>query len=140
VKLRWIFAILVTLGASIGQAQKSSEVSSAHKVMLYAAVGRMSWYEVDVERATLLKRGSLNLPANVQEGSPHPSMDSTGRILVAANQMSLSVRDGNRVSIMPASLAVFRVHDDGKLDFVRKYDVEVAPDRPLFWMGLVSLP
>jgi len=29
---------------------------------------------------------------------------------------------------------------DGKLDFVRKYDVEASNSRSLFWMGLVSLP
>jgi len=39
---------------------------------------------------------------------------------------------------VPASLAVFRIGDDGKLGFVRKYDVDVG-DRTLFWMGMVQL-
>ncbi|MDQ2899090.1 MAG: lactonase family protein, partial [Acidobacteriota bacterium] len=41
--------------------------------------------------------------------------DPSGRILVAANQMRSVVRDGNTVSAVPASLAVFRVGGDGKL-------------------------
>jgi 6-phosphogluconolactonase len=40
---------------------------------------------------------------------------------------------------VPASLAVFRVRTDGKLDFVRKYDVETDRGKNLFWMGLVSV-
>jgi 6-phosphogluconolactonase (cycloisomerase 2 family) len=68
------------------------------------------------------------------------AVDSSGQVLVAANQMSLTVRDGDSVRVVPASLAVFRIRSDGKLDFVRKYDVELGPGRSLFWMGLVSLP
>lgn len=44
------------------------------KVALYAAVGpELTQYDVDVGAATLTKRGSLTLPANVQEATPHPS-------------------------------------------------------------------
>ena len=68
------------------------------------------------------------------------AIDSSGLILVAANQMSLSVRDGNNVRIVPAGLAVFWIRADGTLNFVRKYDVEFGPGRNRFWMGLVSLP
>jgi hypothetical protein len=41
---------------------------------------------------------------------------------------------------VPAGLSVFRVQGDGKLDFVRKYDVATDGRRSLFWMGIVSLP
>jgi 6-phosphogluconolactonase len=50
------------------------------------------------------------------------------------------VRDGDHINTLPASLAVYRVRDDGRLDFARKYDIETADARSLFWMGLVSLP
>jgi hypothetical protein len=40
--------------------------------------------------------------------------------------------------MVPASLAMFRIRDDGKLDFVRKYDVDVG-DKTMFWMGMVRL-
>jgi 6-phosphogluconolactonase len=67
------------------------------------------------------------------------ALDATGRILIAANMMPMSVRDGNAVKTIPASLAVFRVGDDGKLEFVRKYDIDVGT-RNIFWMGITSLP
>jgi 6-phosphogluconolactonase (cycloisomerase 2 family) len=67
------------------------------------------------------------------------ALDPSGRILVAANMMELPVRDAKGVSVVPASLAVFRVRGDGKLDFVRKYDVAVG-SRNMFWMGITALP
>jgi 6-phosphogluconolactonase len=33
---------------------------------------------------------------------------------------------------------VFRIGDDGKLAFVRKYDVDVG-NNTMFWMGMVQL-
>jgi hypothetical protein len=65
-------------------------------------------------------------------------IDPSGRMLVAAHIMALSVRDGAAIRTVPASLAVFRIGDDGKLDFVRKYDVDVG-DKTMFWMGMVRL-
>ena len=50
--------------------------------------------------------------------------------------MGLSVKDGGSIREVPAGLSVFRIGGDGKLDFVRKYDVEVG-DRQMFWMGIV---
>jgi 6-phosphogluconolactonase (cycloisomerase 2 family) len=67
------------------------------------------------------------------------ALDPTGRILVAANQLPLMLGNGvNRVAV-PPNLAVFRVRDDGKLDFVRKYDVQTYDGKTLLWMGLVQL-
>jgi 6-phosphogluconolactonase len=68
------------------------------------------------------------------------ALDASGRMLVAGNQTALSVREGQSVKIVPAGLSTFRVRNDGRLDFVRKYDVETSASRSLFWMGLVSLP
>jgi len=90
-----------------------------------------------------LDTGEPTLIQNIDTRGMHPrtfAVDSSGHILVAANQVSLSVRDGNNVRIVPAGLAVFRIRADGTLNFVRKYDVELGPGRSLFWMGLVSLP
>jgi 6-phosphogluconolactonase len=67
------------------------------------------------------------------------ALDPSGRILVAGNMMQLAVRDKDGVSTVPASLAVFRVRNDGKLEFARKYDLNVG-SRNLFWMGIVPLP
>jgi len=54
------------------------------------------------------------------------SIDASGRILVAASIVAMDVRDGDNVRHVPAALTVFRVGEDGKLTFARKYDVEVG--------------
>ena len=87
--------------------------------------------------------GEPILIQNMDTRGIHPrtfALDSTGRILVVANQMSLSVREGSHVKTVPPSLAVFLVGADGKLDFKRNYNVEMAAGRSLFWTGIVSLP
>lgn len=65
-------------------------------------------------------------------------IDPSGRMLVAAHIMAMPVSVGAAIHTVPASLAVFRIDDSGKLDFVRKYDVEVG-DKTMFWMGMVAL-
>jgi 6-phosphogluconolactonase (cycloisomerase 2 family) len=67
------------------------------------------------------------------------ALDPSGRILVAANQVPMMVRAGANLRTVPASLAVFRVRGDGKLDFVRKYDVQAGGGKTLFWAGIVPL-
>lgn len=65
-------------------------------------------------------------------------IDPSGRMLVAAHIMALPVGEGATIRTVPASLVVFRIGADGKLDFVRKYDVDVG-DKTMFWMGMVRL-
>jgi 6-phosphogluconolactonase len=59
-------------------------------------------------------------------------------VLVASHIMGLPVKDAAGRRFVPACLSVFRIGEDGKLDFVRKYDVEVG-DKQMFWMGMVTL-
>src|SRR6266850_3515476 len=76
-------AALSILVALAGQTQKSNPgdksvatngASGSSRVVLYAAVGaELTQYDVDIDGAALLKRGSVTLPANVQEASPAPS-------------------------------------------------------------------
>jgi 6-phosphogluconolactonase (cycloisomerase 2 family) len=68
------------------------------------------------------------------------ALDPSGRILVAANQVPYLARRGSGVTTVPASLAVYRVRDDGKLDFVRKYDIYTTNGKSLFWVGMVGRP
>ena len=66
-------------------------------------------------------------------------IDPSGRLLVVAHIMGLPVSEpGGAVEFVPACLSLFRIGDDGRLDFVRKYDVEVG-DRTMWWMGMVAL-
>ena len=86
--------------------------------------------------------GEPTLIQNVDTRGIHTrtfALDPSGKILVAANMMQLPVRNAKGVSVVPASLAVFRVRGDGKLDFARKYDVAVG-GRNMFWMGITALP
>ena len=62
-------------------------------------------------------------------------IDPSGRLLVAAHITGLKTDDRGFV---PACLSLFRIGDDGRLDFVRKYDVEVG-ERTMWWMGMVAL-
>ncbi len=65
-------------------------------------------------------------------------IDPSGRMLVAAHNVPVLVRDGANVKTVPACLSVFRIGRDGTLEFVRKYDVDTR-DQILFWMGMVPL-
>jgi 6-phosphogluconolactonase len=66
------------------------------------------------------------------------SLDPSGRMLVAGSIMPLAVREGPGIVNVPAGLSVFRVGNDGKLEFVRKYDVDTG-DRTQFWTGMIGL-
>jgi 6-phosphogluconolactonase len=66
------------------------------------------------------------------------SFDATGRILVAGSLVPIAVRQGDKVNVIPAALSVFRVGDNGKLTFVRKYDVDTG-NFSQWWSGMVSM-
>lgn len=82
-------------------------------------------------------------PSLIQHAATHGihcrtfHIDPSGRLLVAAHIMGLPVREGGRVRMVPANLSLFRIGPDGRLDFVRSYDVETG-NRSLFWMGMVE--
>ena len=85
--------------------------------------------------------GEPTLVQNIDPQSYHIrtfSIDPTGRILVAASIMDMNVRDGENVRYVPAGMTVFRIGDDGKLTFVRKYDVELG-GKFQWWAGFVRL-
>ena len=63
----------------------------------------------------------------------HPS----GRLLVAASIQPLLVREGDKLTTLSAGLSVYRIGGDGKLAFVRKYDVDVGKATQ-FWSGMVT--
>jgi 6-phosphogluconolactonase (cycloisomerase 2 family) len=67
------------------------------------------------------------------------SIDAGGRLLIVGNQSSIQVRDGERVKMVPASVSVFRIRDDGTLTFTNTYPMDVTPSRSLFWLGLLSV-
>lgn len=68
------------------------------------------------------------------------ALDPSAQILAVGNQLPLLTSEGPNPKIQPPNLAVFRIRGDGKLDFVRKYDVPTKDGNMLFWMGIVPLP
>jgi 6-phosphogluconolactonase len=87
--------------------------------------------------------GEPALIQNIDTRGVHPrtfAIDPTGRILVVANQQQVLVRDKEEVRPLPATLSVFRIQADGKLEFVRKYDQDTSGGRGLYWTGIVGLP
>lgn len=100
-----------------------------------AAAGENSIAAYVVHAAT----GRLTAIQHVDTRGLHPRtfhIDPTGRLLVAANLRPLRVRDGAALRTIPASLAVFRIGTDGRLTYVRTYEIDVG-SRMLFWMGMV---
>lgn len=62
-------------------------------------------------------------------------IDPSGRMLVAEHNLPIVVRDGDAFRTVAAGLSVFGIGTDGKLAFIRKYDVDVG-DRTMFWLGI----
>jgi hypothetical protein len=48
------------------------------------------------------------------------------------------IREGGNIANLPAGLTVYRIGDDGKLSFIRKYDVDTGKATQ-FWSGMVTL-
>jgi 6-phosphogluconolactonase len=65
-------------------------------------------------------------------------IDRSGRLLIAQHNLPVDVREGDTVKTVPAGLSVFRIGNDGKLTFVRKYDFDVGKTT-MWWMGMVPL-
>jgi 6-phosphogluconolactonase (cycloisomerase 2 family) len=68
------------------------------------------------------------------------ALDESGSILAVANQSPGLVREESEVKTIPASLTLFRIRSDGKLEFTHQYDIETGGGTSLFWAGIVSLP
>lgn len=74
------------------------------------------------------RTGEPTLIQHADTQGNHPRtfhIDPSGRLLVAAH-------------ISPGSLSLFRIAENGKLSYVRRYDVDVG-NAFLWWMGMVQL-
>jgi hypothetical protein len=65
--------------------------------------------------------------------------DPSGRLLVTASIKPHALLLDGRAEPVPAALSVFRILDDGRLEFVRKYAVETPDGRMQYWMGMVAV-
>ena len=57
--------------------------------------------------------------------------------MVIAHIMPMTVSEHGASETVSANLALLRIGADGKLDYVRKYDIEVGASQ-MFWMGMVQ--
>jgi 6-phosphogluconolactonase (cycloisomerase 2 family) len=68
------------------------------------------------------------------------ALDAGGRLLVVGNQQPMTVRqpEGSVVQV-PATITVFRIRDNGTLEFSNTYDVDTSGGRSLWWIGMASI-
>jgi len=84
-------------------------------------------------------------PTLIQNADGHANylrtfgIDPSGRILVAASVWPMPVREGSGIGTVPAAIGMFRIGGDGKLDFVRNYEIDAAAAKQQFWAGMVTL-
>lgn len=62
-------------------------------------------------------------------------VDPTGKLLIVANQLTQWVREHNTLRKVPSNLAVFQIDDSGKLQFVRRYEMD-DESKSLLWMDI----
>jgi 6-phosphogluconolactonase (cycloisomerase 2 family) len=122
----------------------------------YVYVCNRADYKVDFNGAKVFGGGENSIavysidattgePKLIQHADTHSyhvrtfAFDPTGRVMVAASIHPIAVREGNEVKNVPAAMTVFRCGDDGKLEFVRKYDVDASGAKTQYWMGIVGL-
>jgi 6-phosphogluconolactonase len=109
----------------------------------------------DVNGEKVFSGGESNIAVfaiNQQTGEPtaiqhadiraaHPrtfSLDAAGRMLVVGALAPTAVRRDGKIVVIPAGLTVFKAGADGKLDFVRKYDLDVGKFTQ-WWSGMMPL-
>jgi 6-phosphogluconolactonase (cycloisomerase 2 family) len=122
----------------------------------FVYVANRAWWTTDFEGKKVFTGGENSVavfainqttgePTLMQNADGHGNylrtfnVDPSGKLLIAAPLWAIAVRDGNNVTTLPAGLVLYRVGNDGKLTFVRKYDNEATEQKQQFWAGLVTL-
>jgi 6-phosphogluconolactonase len=85
--------------------------------------------------------GEPTLIQTIDSQGVHPrtfSIDASGRILVAGSLSPIALRERGEIRVLPAGLSIFRIGQDGRLRYMRRYDLGTG-DKTQFWSGLVEL-
>lgn len=83
-------------------------------------------------------------PARIQNIDSHGfelrtfTITPDGKLLIAASQTPMLVRDGANITRISAGFSIYRIGTDGKLSFVRKHDVDTSAGTH-FWCGLLTM-
>jgi hypothetical protein len=80
-------------------------------------------------------------PRLIEHVDPHNghvrtfAIEPSGRMLIAAGIRPMTVREGAALREVPAALSLFRIDGAGRLQFARKYDIELGSS-PQWWIGV----
>jgi 6-phosphogluconolactonase (cycloisomerase 2 family) len=83
-------------------------------------------------------------PKLIQEAPAHGfelrtfTIDPSGKLLLAASQQKMLVREGNAIREVSAGLSLYRIGADGQLAFLRKQDIDTSAGTQ-FWCGLMTM-
>jgi 6-phosphogluconolactonase len=122
----------------------------------FVYVANRAWWTTDFEGKKVFTGGensvavfSINQktgePTLIQNADGHGNylrtfnLDPSGKLLIAAPLWPMAMREGNNVTTLPAGLVLYRVGNDGKLTFARKYDIDASEKKQQFWAGMVTL-
>jgi 6-phosphogluconolactonase len=122
----------------------------------FVYVANRAWWTTDVEGKKVFTGGENSVavysidqktgePKLIQNADGHGNylrtfnVDPSGKLLVAAPLWAMAVRDGDNITTVPAGLVLYRVGNDGKLTFARKYDIDATEKKQQFWAGMVPL-
>ena len=122
-------------GRTVYVANRSSDTVEANGQRVFAGgENSLAVYTIDANT------GEPSLIQHVDTHGIHPRtfhIDPSGKLLVVAHIMGMKVRDGDTTRDIPARLSLFRIAANGKLDFVRTYDIDIG-QRTMWWMGMVE--
>ena len=122
----------------------------------FVYVANRAWWTTDVEGKKVFTGGENSVavysidqktgePKLIQNADGHGNylrtfnVDPSGKLLIAAPLWAMAVRDGDNITTVPAGLVLYRVGNDGKLTFARKYDIDATEKKQQFWAGMVPL-
>ena len=123
-------------GRTVYVANRASDTVDVGGRRVFAG-GENSLAVYAIEQST----GEPTIIQHIDTRGIHPRtfhIDPSGRLLVVAHIMGLTVREGSSLRAVPTRLSLFRIGADGKLEFVRAYDVD-SGDRTMCWMGMVAV-
>jgi 6-phosphogluconolactonase (cycloisomerase 2 family) len=84
-------------------------------------------------------------PSPLQYADPHGfhirafTIEPSGKLLIAASLTAMSMHDGVTSRTVPAGLSLFRIAEDGHLDFARRYEIELASGEQQMWVRALRL-
>lgn len=152
---RLLFRVSTLDGSLAGRARQAAGPIHVHPNGRFVYVANRAEQTEDVGGIQVFKGGENSIvvfaidpvtgePKPIQHADSHGihprtfHLDPSGRILVVEHNLPVAVRDGSTTKTNAAGLSVFHIHEDGKLSFVRKYELDVG-ESSMFWMGMVEL-